>query len=231
MKNNFEENLQNALLKFNINFQKLDEQKIRYFYNAFTHSSYSNEHKNLESYQYLEFLGDSVLGFVVSDHIFDNYKNFGEGKATKLKSEIVDKNALGFLSKYYGFPNCLRTGKSAFANGKGIKSDSDLIESFIGACYKAYGLEFTKEIIYHFIDKILKKFHNSINEHPKTKLQELVQSNWGCRPRYEDQALNNGKFESKVFINNNLYGEGIGQSKKESQTKAASDALKKMAKI
>ncbi|MBN0970513.1 ribonuclease III [Mycoplasma phocoeninasale] len=225
----FELKIKDALKSWGLdNEDSLKEEQYEIFYRAFTHKTYANEHKRAESYQYLEFLGDTVLQFVVSDIIFRKFPKFNEGDATALRSSIVDKKNLGYWSEKMGLPSLLRASKNAFINGKNIKTDSDIFESMIAAVYLVFGFQKTYQFISNLLKKEIENFSKKSLKDPKSKFQELIQISGANKIEYETHAIENSLFKSSVFVNEMKYGSGTGNSKKEAEKNAALDALTKI---
>ena len=128
---------------------------------AFTHSSYVNETKKGEDYERLEFLGDKVLDFLVSEYLYVN-EHLHEGEMTKLRANYVCENALYEYSKELGLNNYLRLGKGEEASGGRDRKAvvADIFEAFLAATYLTYGLEKAKEIVY---DVVIKAIENNEN--------------------------------------------------------------------
>ena len=116
------------------------------FLSAFTHSSYCNEHKNCENYERLEFLGDKVLDFIVSDYLYRNRHLF-EGEMTKIRAAHVCEEALSTYSLECKFNEYLRLGHGEeLSNGRNNKSIlGDVFEAFIGALYIDQGIDIAKK--------------------------------------------------------------------------------------
>ncbi|MCV3733435.1 putative dsRNA-binding protein [Mycoplasma enhydrae] len=213
---------------FNLKTHNLKRNQIEILISAFTHKSYSNENKKSHDNDFLEFIGDGILQFVVTEWISSNKLWWNAGSATKLRSHIVDKTNLAFVASKFKLLNFLRHSKSAFANGLNEKTVSNLYESFIGAIYLVYGLskvfEFTELTLKPTFDKALNFEHN----HPKNLLQEHFQKSSNSNIEYITEGLSNSQFGSVVIFEGIKYGEGIGKSKKEAETNAAVDALRKL---
>ncbi|TPR54739.1 ribonuclease III [Metamycoplasma neophronis] len=227
MNKDFRKQLKNILENASFDTADLTDEMWSYFEQAFTHKTYVNEHKGTKSYQYLEFLGDAVLQFLVSNAIFWTFPNDNEGHATALRSAIVDRENLGRLANELKLVDCVRASKGAYNNGKTIKADSDLFESFVGAIYCVYGLGAVESFIEKVLLVDLENFSNSSLKDPKSRFQELVQTSGKNDIFYENTALGNGLFESRVMIDKCVYGIGIGKTKKEAEKAAATEALKK----
>ena len=202
---------------------------------AFTHSSYVNETKKGEDYERLEFLGDKVLDFLVSEYLYVN-EHLHEGEMTKLRANYVCENALYEYSKELGLNNYLRLGKGEEASGGRDRKAvvADIFEAFLAATYLTYGLEKAKEIVYDVVIKAIENNENYFLHDYKSVLQEMLQAD---KQGAEYEVVNEeGPSHSKTFttvvkIDGVILGEGTAGSKKESEQEAAKDALSKMAKV
>ena len=201
---------------------------------AFTHTSYSNEH-NCESYERLEFLGDKVLDFLVSEYLYVN-EHLHEGEMTKLRANYVCENALYEYSKELGLNNYLRLGKGEEASGGRDRKAvvADIFEAFLAATYLTYGLEKAKEIVYDVVIKAIENNENYFLHDYKSVLQEMLQADKQGAEYVvvnEEGPSHNKTFTTVVKIDGVILGEGTAGSKKESEQEAAKDALSKMAKV
>lgn len=220
--------------KFNNN--KLLEQ-------AFTHRSYLNEVKGLpadrqgklESNERLEFLGDSILSFVVSKYLYDKYPQFKEGVLTNLRSLLVNTKSLAGEAKRLEFGKKLLLSKGE-EEAKGRENPSllaDSFEAFIGALFLDSGIKPVEDFIEN---TLLKKTEEIVNgsslKDPKSLLQEYVQAKIHTSPIYkviEEKGPSHAKtFTVAAFVNNEKFGEGQGKSKQEAQANAAKQALEKL---
>lgn len=197
---------------------------------ALTHSSYSNEHKNCENYERLEFLGDAVLELITSEYFYKKTKD-KEGIMTKKRASFVCEPALAFYAKEIGIDKYIRVGHGQ-TNNINDTIIADVFESVLGAIYLTYGLdkstEYINEVVIPYIEKDFLFFGDY-----KTKLQEYVQTGKRALEYViinETGEAHDKTFEVAVKIDNIIYGKGIGKSKKEAEQKAAFDAYKKSAK-
>lgn len=202
---------------------------------AFTHSSYVNETKKGEDYERLEFLGDKVLDFLVSEYLYVN-EHLHEGEMTKLRANYVCENALYEYSKELGLNNYLRLGKGEEASGGRDRKAvvADIFEAFLAATYLTYGLEKAKEIVYDVVIKAIENNENYFLHDYKSVLQEMLQADkQGVEYVVvnEEGPSHNKTFTTVVKIDGVILGEGTAGSKKESEQEAAKDALSKMAKV
>lgn len=209
------------------------------FAQAFTHRSYLNETKEqLSSNERLEFLGDSILSFVVSNYLYKKYPQFNEGVLTNIRSLLVNTKSLALISKDLGFGDLLKLSKGEQVS-MGRQNQSllaDVFESFVGALYIDSGIEevtsFLDKVLLFKSDEIVK---NKSFKDPKSLLQEFVQSKKENSPIYkvlsEYGPAHNKKFKIGAFVGGVLRGEGIGKSKREAEENAAEKSLEVLRNI
>ena len=220
--------------KFNI-----DVKNHQLYIDAFTHSSYANEHKeDSVDYERIEFIGDGVLDLVVADLIFNKYPEMKQGEMTKLRAYLVCSSSLSRYAAKYGFNSAIRIGGSAVkSGGPNQKILEDVFEAFIGATYLDQGYAFTKKLIYSIIQEDLENFDLSELTDYKSKLQEYLQSSYRGNVIYkviDEFGFDHDKtftVEVSIVINNELVrlGVGTGKSKKQAEQVAAKNALSKKA--
>lgn len=215
---------------------KIENQAL--FEQAFTHRSYLNESKvELESNERLEFLGDSILSFVVSEYLYTNYRQFDEGILTNLRSLLVNTKSLAQAAKSLDFGQYLKLSRGE-EESKGRENESLLancFEAFIGALYLDQGVEkvrpFIAEILFPPLDDIVRK---RAFKDPKSLLQEYVQARKQNSPLYKvlhEEGPPHAKiFTIGAFVNQINIGEGRGKSKQEAEEKAAEAALEQLEK-
>ncbi|MBR2337922.1 MAG: ribonuclease III [Clostridia bacterium] len=202
--------------------------------NALTHSSYANEgNRGLASNERLEFLGDSVLGFVTARYLFG--KETGpEGELTKLRASLVCEKALCSYAHRIGLGDCLLLGKGERHNGGAQRPSilADAFEAIIAAIYLDGGLEPAEAFLLPFLEYERSQQRRSQFKDYKTALQEIVQQNPGEQLDYELKSESgpdhNKQFVMEVHLNSNVIGTGRGRSKKEAEQQAAREALKLM---
>ena len=208
---------------------------LEYLKTALTHSSYANESKaKLKSNERLEFLGDAVLGIVVSDYIFAHCPDFPEGDLTKLRASLVCEKSLCKFSRTLHVGDFLKLSHGE-ANSDGAKRPSilaDAFEAIIAAIYLDGGIDCARSFILRFIIPDIKDPKESVFKDYKTQLQEIIQKNPEETLEYTlvDQTGpdHNKRFWVQVCLNNNVIGKGNGKSKKEAEQQAAKEALKLM---
>lgn len=201
---------------------------------ALTHRSYSYEHGNTPNNERLEFLGDSVLGFVVTAHIHDLLVELPEGELTKVKNAVVSARALAGVASELGLGEFLRLGKGEDQTGGRTKLNllADTFEAILGAVYVSKGLDEARGIVERFVFPLLQDTDAlRENSDPKTTLQERVQEQGKSAPIYEttfEGPDHDRDFNAKVLADGVVIGEGKGKSRKGAETEAAIDALAKM---
>lgn len=202
---------------------------------AFTHSSYANEKKLPEgSNERLEFLGDSVLSIVVSEHLYKNLSHIAEGELTKIRASLVCEKSLHIFAKQIRLGDFLMLGKGEENTG-GRERPSILADSFeavIAAIYLDGGIEPARRHILRFIPNDIEHQKKPAFNDFKTILQEIVQKNPEEKVEYnlvsEEGPDHNKSFEVEVCLNSNVIGKGKGKSKKEAEQLAAREALELM---
>ncbi len=218
------------------------ERKIGYefrdeavFIEALTHSSYSNEvGKNTKCNERLEFLGDSVLSLVVTNHIFLNYDKLPEGDLTKLRASLVCEKTLYKFAKMISLGSYIKLSRGERHGGGADRPSilSDAFEALIAAIFLDGGYEEAKRFVLGFIEPEIKNMRKKPVHDYKTTLQEIVQKNPGERLEYrlisESGPDHNKHFVAEVLLNSNSIGKGGGRSKKEAEQQAAREALELM---
>jgi len=218
-----------------MNLPKFKNQKL--FELAFIHRSYLNEIRSksgekAQSNERLEFLGDSILSFVVSDYLFQKYPNFEEGTLTNLRSLLVNTKTLAGIAHELGFGKLLKLSKGE-EESKGRQNQSllaDSFEAFVGALFLDQGITGAKSFLQ---DTILNKAEGFVQKKtlkdPKSLLQESVQAQKISSPTYkvlkEIGPAHAKTFTVGVYVNDSLVGKGEGKSKQEAEENAANEAL------
>lgn len=206
-----------------------------YILEALTHSSYSNENKNYNFNERLEFLGDSILSIIVSDYLFKNEKDLPEGELTKLRANIVCEESLSDAANKIELGKYMLLGKGEEATGgrQRISILADAFEAVIAAIYLDGGLESAKEFVLDYMKEIIiDSRRGKIFRDYKTHLQEVLQgqgeSNIWYKLLDEKGPDHNKIFIMQVGANEKVLGTGEGKSKKEAEQLAAKIALKKL---
>lgn len=198
---------------------------------ALTHSSFANEsHKEFDSNERLEFLGDSVLGFITAERLFKYYRHLPEGELTKLRAGLVCESSLYEFAKRLDLGKHLKLGKGeSNAGGRDRPSIlADAFEALIAAIYLDGGIKEARKFVLSFIEKSIEANKTTFVDY-KTSLQEIVQKNPEERLEYvlsgETGPDHNKQFEVEVHLNSNIIGRGEGRSKKQAEQEAAKEAL------
>lgn len=206
-----------------------------HFLLAMTHSSYANEH-NLKSNERIEFLGDAVLGLLVSKYIYENYPNMPEGKMSKLRATYVCENANAKYAKELKIDELILLGRGEEISG-GRKKDAvinDAFESFLGALFLTNGIEDVKKILEKLVFPHIKANDQVEFVDYKSLLQEYVQAETRSALTYrldkKEGTANEPVFTMSVILDGIVLGTGVGRSKKDATQQAAKNALSKMAK-
>ncbi|MDH5201958.1 MAG: ribonuclease III [Nitrospirota bacterium] len=217
------------------------ENRLGYFFKnkeflieALTHRSFSHETpENSDTHnERLEFLGDSVLGFVIVEYLFLSDNRFAESSMAKIKSYLVKESILSEIANVLSLGEYLRLGKGEEATGGRIKKSllADALEAVLGAVYVDGGYGTAKELILRLFNEKINAIIMSGEFHDfKTELQERTQLLFNVLPEYrvvkQEGAEHKKIFTVEVFISGEKFGRGSGKSKKEAQTIAAKEAL------
>ena len=215
-------------LEAKLGYSFRDESLLRH---AMTHSSYANEHKSegLTSNERLEFLGDSVLGMVVADHLYHTYPNMPEGELTRTRAALVCEGSLHEIAKELELGDYLRLGKGEDAGGGRHRPSilADAVESLLAAVYLDGGIGPARKIIQAFV--LNRAVERAVDRDYKTALQELVQRKPGSAITYrlvrESGPDHCRLFEMEVSIGGVPAGQGEGRTKKEAEQQAAKAAI------
>ncbi len=206
---------------------------IKLYELAFTHRSYLNEVRNItESNERLEFLGDSILSFIISTYIFSTYKESKEGDLTSLRSALTNTETLYEVAKKLDLGKHLRLSKGEEESGGRTSRTilANTYEAVVGALYIDQGIttveKFIGETIIEEIDEIIQK--QGLKD-PKSELQELLQEKHKLSPNYEvleESGPDHNKiYTVGVYLSNELLAKGQGKSKQDGEKKAAQNAL------
>ncbi len=216
------------------------EKSIDYVFNdkklleqALTHTSYANT-KNVQSNEKLEFFGDSILEYISSEYIYNNYTKLKEGEMTKVRATVVCENSLYEVALRHNFSDFLLLGKSERHNEKtklkAILADS--VEAIIAAICIDGGIEASKKFIIENLKEAIEQAteHVGVKDY-KTVLQEKLQIHGNVKILYEiiheSGPDHDKRFEAQVSCNGKILAAGKGGSKKEAEMQAAKHALEK----
>jgi len=199
---------------------------------ALTHKSYGIENKLNIWNERLEFLGDSVLSFIIVDYLYNKYKNLDEGVLSKIKSRLVSQKTLTVLAKKINLGKFILLSVGEEQTGGRDKGTilADTFEALLGAIYLDKGISVAKQ----FLIKLLPLKEVRMDIDYKSKLQEIVQKKYKTLPEYnvisETGPEHNKIFKIEVEIMKKVYGRGIGKNKKEAEQQAAKNTLEKLYK-
>lgn len=205
---------------------------------AFTHRSYLNENKeNTESNERLEFLGDSILSYVMSDYLFRTYPDYKEGVLTNLRSLLVNTKSLAEVARELDFGKYLLLSKGE-EESHGRENETILancLEAYLGALYMDQGVESVRKFLN---DTLIPKAEIHVQQKsfkdPKSMLQEFVQAKRQHSPTYkvleEEGPPHQRTFTVGAFVGQELIEKGVGSSKQKAEEDAAKHALEKLSK-
>lgn len=201
---------------------------------ALTHTSYAYENK-IESNEKLEFLGDSILEFLSSKYIYNNYKKLKEGEMTKVRADVVCEKSLYKVALKHNFSDFLFLGKSQISNEKEVRPAilADSVEAVIAAIYFDSGLKEAEQfIVENLKDAIGQASLNVGMKDYKTVLQERLQIHGNVKIKYdiisEFGPDHDKSFVAQVSCNDKILAEGTGKTKKMAEMEAAKKALSNM---
>lgn len=224
-------NLNDFFLKYNIKPRNKELYEM-----AFTHSSFNSDAKtHHHDYERLEFIGDSVLGFVIAGTLFKTHPEMREGDLTKAKSFLVQTEYLANLARRENYTDFIRAGHSLTVE-EATKHNSileDIFEAVIGAIYLDQGIKFTTKFIRNIYGDDVKNFELTDLKDYKSILQEAMQAEYRESVIYkvidEKGPPHNKTFFVEVKFNGLVLGRGEGKSKKQAEQNAAKEALSKKA--
>jgi ribonuclease-3 len=200
---------------------------------ALTHRSYAYENGNQPSNERLEFLGDSVLGFVISAHITETFTDLDEGELSRLKNAVVSAKALAPLAVALDLGNHLRLGVGEERTGGRTKANllADVFEALLGAIYVSKGIDAATEFVRTHVFPLLADPQGLLNaSEPKTKLQELAAKLGVAAPEYSithDGPDHDRTFTASLVMSGKVFI-GTARSKRDAETEAALAALSKL---
>lgn len=197
---------------------------------ALTHRSFAYEAGGLPTNERLEFLGDSVLGVVVTDRLYRDHPDLPEGELAKMRAATVSQKALSEIARQIELGPCILLGKGERATG-GADKDSilcDAVEALIGAVYLTHGMDTAREFVLSLVSGHLAAAATSgVALDWKTSLQEAAAERGKGAPVYscEGEGPDHARtFTATVTIDGTVYGTGVGSAKKHAEQEAASKA-------
>ena len=209
----------------------IDPTNVNLYYQAFTHTSFSNENPSFESYERLEFLGDAILEFIISEYLYKE-RELPEGMMTRIRARYVCEEALATYAKDLKFEDDIKLGGSELEVGPNDTIMADVFEAFIAATYLDKGLDYTKNMVLQIIVKYIDNNVDFLHDY-KSTLQELVQTDKKSvtyEVISESGPAHDKTFVCQVKVDGIILGKGTGSSKKQAEQEAAKMALSKQAK-
>ncbi|MBO7690133.1 MAG: ribonuclease III [Clostridia bacterium] len=217
------------------------EEKLEYTFSdlslldtALTHSSFANEQGPGHKYnERLEFLGDSVLGFITADKFFHAFRDIPEGRLTKLRASTVCEESLFEFAKQIDLGSYLLLGRGEDKNGGRERASivSDAFEAVIAAIYLDGTIDAARTFVLRFVMTAVEEKTITFKDY-KTQLQEIIQKNPEEQLQYvlsgESGPDHDKRFEVEVHLNSNVIGKGVGRTKKQAEQEAAREALSLM---
>ena len=201
---------------------------------ALTHRSFAYENGGLPTNERLEFLGDSVLGVVVTETLYRKHPELSEGRLAKLRAAVVNARALAEVANVIGLGQHVKLGRGEEITGGRAKASilSDTVEAVIGAVYLSGGFEVAGDVVHLLFDPLMDQAAGlGAGLDWKTSLQELCAEHSLGVPEYviEDAGPDHAKtFTAQVRVGETMYGRGEGRSKKEAEQQAAETAYREL---
>ena len=197
---------------------------------ALTHRSFAYEHGGLPTNERLEFLGDSVLGIIVTDRLYRDHPDLPEGELAKMRAATVSQKALSEVARGIDLGPCILLGKGETATG-GADKDSilcDAFEAVLGAIYLTHGIDTSREVVNRLVGPLLERAADAgVALDWKTSLQEASAARGMGSPVYtcEGEGPDHARtFTATVTIDGTAYGTGVGSAKKHAEQEAAERA-------
>ncbi|HUV05870.1 MAG TPA: ribonuclease III [Armatimonadota bacterium] len=211
---------------------KMKKENLELLRQALTHKSYLGEVSHLVSNERLEFLGDAVLGMVVSEHLYARFGEKQEGELAKAKAVAVSEPILAEAAKKFGLPPALflSTGEETSGGRSRSSTLADAFEAVVAAVYLSQGLEAARQLLLKALRPILEDIEREEHHRNyKSILQELTQGLYKKAPNYvvvsESGADHDKTFVVEAQLDGRMLGSGSGKSKKLAEQAAALDAL------
>ena len=201
---------------------------------ALTHRSFAYENGGLPTNERLEFLGDSVLGIVVTETLYANYPDWSEGQLAKLRAAVVNAVALADVARSLGLGEYLYLGRGEETTGGRDKSSilADTMEAVFGAVFLDHGIDTARQVIHRLFDPLIEKAADlGAGLDWKTSLQEVAAASGRGVPEYRvsDVGPDHAKeFSAQAVIGGEVLGHGAGRSKKVAEQRAAAAAYERI---
>ncbi len=201
---------------------------------ALTHRSFAYENGGLPTNERLEFLGDSVLGLIVTDRLYRLHSDLSEGRLAKLRAAVVNARALAEVARALDVGAHLRLGRGEESTGGRDKSSilSDTVEALLGAVYLQFGYHRAADVVLSLFDPLIAAASDlGAGLDWKTSLQELAADRGLGAPEYVIAGTgpdHERTFTAQVRVGAQTYGQGVGRSKKEAEQQAAETAWREI---
>lgn len=214
-------------------------QDQRLLQRAFIHRSYLNEitltTHDLQDNERLEFLGDAIMNFIISQELYEKYPHYSEGPLTNLRAALVRRETLSRLAEQLKLGQYLWLGHGEEESGGRTRMATlcDTFEALVGAIYVDQGLDAVRAFVLPMAEQELSRVESlALDKDPKSRLQEWVQSNKNLTPRYkeiEKFGPDHAKtFVMQVTIGGEIHGVAQGRSKQDATQQAAAMSLRKL---
>lgn len=201
---------------------------------AFTHSSYANEHPNdsVRDYEKLEFLGDAVLELAISDYLYRNFPQLNEGELTRMRSNIVDTEGFARFAQEFGFPAEINLGHGEEKAGARARKTllEDVFEAFNGALFLDQGMNAVEHFLRLTVFPEIDAGHFDASRDYKTDLQEFLQQDGPVKIEYQviKEVQTPSSFTVQLVVNGKVISQGNGHNKKAAEQEAAKVALNEL---
>lgn len=198
---------------------------------ALTHRSFAYESGGLPTNERLEFLGDSVLGLIITQELYSKYPELDESRLSPLRSGVVNTKALAVIARELSLGDYVRIGKGEESSGGRDKNSilADSLEALVGAIYMEHGLEITTEKVLQWFTPLIESANaQGAGIDGKTALQELAAARGLSVPEYEIEEFgpdHDKSFTAAAVLSGERFAEGAGKSKREAEQVAAKLAL------
>jgi ribonuclease-3 len=201
---------------------------------ALTHRTFVNETGGGKDNQRLEFFGDAVLDFLLSDLLLVRFPNSREGELTRIRAALVDEGSLAKIALGLDLGSCLRLGRGEEKGGGREKRSllADAFEALLAALYLDGGIEVARRVVHRHFEALLASGDELSGRDFKTGLQERARLERGQLPRYQLKQVSgpdhDRRFTVEIYLGDELMGEGEGRTKKEAEQAAAGAACARL---
>ncbi|GAA2245603.1 ribonuclease III [Rarobacter faecitabidus] len=201
---------------------------------ALTHRSFAHEAGGIPTNERLEFLGDTVLGLVVTEALYRRFPDLPEGDLARMRAATVSQRALAIVAREIGLGSYILLGRGEAASGGADKDSilSDTVEALLGAAYLCHGLEVSRTLVHSLVDPLIEAAAElGAGLDWKTSLQELSAEQLGVQPVYRVEGIGPDharEFTALVLLGDEIYGTGVGTAKKHAEQAAAQAAYKEL---